>query len=142
MSFKSIRIIASYSFEHQRSICAVTGDGCLVFPAKPLLYSLLIYCFLNGKLFFRSQTDLKLIYLWASVTLELWLVIHFQHQKSICRVTGDGWLVFPAKQLLYSLLICCWWMENNFLEVKKTTNSFTYVVQWHWHYVRLYMNND
>jgi len=32
-------------FNHHKSACAVTGDGCLVFQAKPLLYSLLIrYC--------------------------------------------------------------------------------------------------
>jgi len=67
----------------------------------------------DAKLFFRSQKDLKLIYLWASITFELWLVIHFQHQKSICIVTGDGCLVFPSKP-------------------KKTTNSFTYE---HWNYV-------
>jgi len=54
----------------------------------------------GGKSFFRSQKDHKLIYLLASIALELWLVIHFQHQKSICRVTGDGCLVFTAKILL------------------------------------------
>jgi len=43
----------------------------------------------DGKSFFRSQKDHKLIYLLASIALELWLVIHFQHQNSICRVTGD-----------------------------------------------------
>jgi len=31
----------------------------------------------------------------------------------------DGFLVFPAKQLLYSLAICYCSMENNFSEVKK-----------------------
>ena len=36
---------------------------------------------LNGKLFFRSQKDLKLIYLSASIAMELWLVVHFNHQK-------------------------------------------------------------
>ena len=74
---------------------------------------------LEGKSFFRSQKDLKLIYLWASIALELWLVIHFQHQNSICRVTGDGGLVFPPKLLLDSLSICCCLMENHFSEVKK-----------------------
>jgi len=28
-------------------------------------------------------------------------------------------------------------MENHFTEVKKTTNSFTFEVQWHWNYVWL-----
>jgi len=100
----------------------VTGDDSLVFPAKLLLYSLLIYCCLME----RSQKDCKLIYLWASMALEFWLFIHIQHQKSICRVTGDDCLVFPAKLLLDSLSICCWLMENHFSEVKKTSNSFTY----------------
>jgi len=36
---------------------------------------------LNGKSFYRSQKDLKLIYLWASIALEIWLVILFIHQK-------------------------------------------------------------
>jgi len=30
-------------------------------------------------------------------------------------------------------------MENNFAEVKNTTNSFTYEVPWHWNYVWLCM---
>jgi len=28
---------------HQKSMYGVTGDGCLVFPAKPLLYSPSVY---------------------------------------------------------------------------------------------------
>jgi len=31
---------------------------------------------LYGKSIFRSQKDLKLIYLWASIALELWLDIY------------------------------------------------------------------
>jgi len=50
---------------------------------------------LDGKSFFRSQKDLKLIYLRASIALGLLFVIHFQYQKSIFGVTGDGGLVFP-----------------------------------------------
>jgi len=61
-----------------------------------------------------SEVDLKHIYLWASIALQLWLVIHFNHQKSICWVTGDGYFVFPAKLLLYSLLICYYLIENHF----------------------------
>jgi len=30
-------------------------------------------------------------------------------------------------------------IENHFLDVKNTTNSFTYEVQCHWNYVWLYM---
>ena len=73
----------------------------------------------DGKSFFRSKKDLKLIYLWASIALELWMEIHFQHQKSISRVIGYGWLVFPAKPLLYSFLVCYFSMKNHFLEVKR-----------------------
>jgi len=39
-------------------------------------------------------------------------------------MTEDGCLVFPAKQVLYSLLICYWLMENYFPEVRKTSKSF------------------
>ena len=31
------------------------------------------------------------------------MVLHYNHHKSIYRVSGDVWLVFPAKQMLYSL---------------------------------------
>ena len=85
--------------------------------------TIVIYTFnmllLDGKSFFRSQKDLKFIYLWASIAWELCLVIHFQHQKFVCRVTCDGWLVFPAKPLLYSPLVGKYSMENHFSEVKK-----------------------
>jgi len=50
----------------------------------------------------------------------------FYHQKSSFGVTGKVCLVFSGKELLYSLLICYWSMENHFSEVKKTSNSFTY----------------
>ena len=73
---------------------------------------------LNGKLFFRSQKDLRLIYLWASEVLEMWLVMFVYHQNWICGVTGDVFLLFPAKVLLYSLLIWYLWMEKQFPEVK------------------------
>jgi len=59
--------------------------------------------FLNGKLFFRSKKDLKLIYLWASIALELWLDMYFNHQKSTHRVTSDGCLVFPEIPLKYAI---------------------------------------
>jgi len=44
-------------------------------------------------------------------------------------VTGDFSLMFPAKQMLYSFSICYWSMENQFSEVKKTSNSFAYELQ-------------
>jgi len=46
-------------------------------------------------------------------------------------VTGDVSLVFHTKLLLQSPLICYCMLENYFTEVKKTTISFTYEVQWH-----------
>jgi len=44
-------------------------------------------------------------------------------------VTGDGCLVYPAKPLLYSLLIYYCLIENHFSKVKKTSDSFTYEFQ-------------
>jgi len=41
-------------------------------------------------------------------------------------VTGNDSLVFPAKLVLYSFLICYLSMKNNALEVKKTSNLLTY----------------
>jgi len=55
----------------------------------------------------------------------------FQSPKSIDRVIGYGWLVFPARPMLYSLLVWYCSMENHFLEVKNTSNSFTYELQYH-----------
>jgi len=40
MGFNSIRIMAGYTLKSPKTICGVTGDACLVFPAKLLLYSL------------------------------------------------------------------------------------------------------
>jgi len=133
----------------------VTGDGWLVFPANPLFIFTFNMLFLNGKSFIRSQKDLKLftllasivlelckekmkftknedvewldmvawcfqpnysyisyyyvipywkiifqkqeslklIYLWATIALELWLVIIYNHQKSMNWVTGDGYFI-------------------------------------------------
>jgi len=103
MSFNSIRIMAGYTFSIPKInmwsdwwwLLGVSSQTIVIFTFNMLL--------VDGKSFFRSQKDLKLIYLWASIALELWLVIHFQHQKLICGVTGDGCFVFLAKLLLYSL---------------------------------------
>ena len=43
-------------------------------------------------------------------------------------VTGNFSLVSSAKLLLYSLSMCYWWMENNFPEVSKASNTFLYVL--------------
>jgi len=77
---------------------------------------------LNEKSFFRSPKDLRLVYLWASVALEIWLVMYLYHQNWICGVTGGVFLWFPAKVLLYSFLIWYWWMEKQFSEVKNQTH--------------------
>ncbi len=66
---------------HQKSTCGVTSDVCFVFPAKTLLYSLSIMLLLSGNSFLISQKDLRLIYLCASVELEIWLLMYLYHQK-------------------------------------------------------------
>ncbi len=57
-------------------------------------------------------------------------------------VIGDASLVFPIKLLLFSPLICFYFMENHFLEFKITTDSLTYEVQWHINYECLFMKYD
>jgi len=57
---------------------------------------------LNETSFFRSQIDLKLIYLWALGPLDIWLVIYF-YQKDTCTVNGVVCFMFQANLLLYSL---------------------------------------
>jgi len=42
----------------------------------------------NGKAFCRSQKAARFIYLWSSPALQLRLVFHFYHLKSICGLTG------------------------------------------------------
>jgi len=56
-------------------MCGVTGDASLVFPGKAL--------FVTGqwKINFQKSKNLKLIYLLASVALELGLDIYGNHQK-------------------------------------------------------------
>jgi len=131
MSFNSIRNMAGYVFVRPKMnlwsdwwyFFAVTSQSFVVFTFNMLL--------LNGKSFFRSQKDLRLIYLWASIALEIWLVMYLYDQKWICGVTGDVFLLFPVKVLLYSLLICYCLMKNHFSEVKTSSDSFTYELQYH-----------
>jgi len=61
----------------------VTGYDCFVFSCKAIAIFIFNMLLLNGKIIFRRQKELKLIYLWASIALGLWLVIHFNHQKTI-----------------------------------------------------------
>jgi len=67
------------------------------------------------------------------------LDIYFNHQTIIYRVTGDSGFVFQPKLLLYSLLICCWFMKNQFSEVKKISNLFTNELQSHYNYGWIYI---
>jgi len=99
----------------------VTGDILLLFPAKVLLYSLSIcYCLMENH---SSEVKIPQVHLlMTSIALELWPLYIKSHQKSMYGLTGDGCLVLPAKLLLYSLSICYFLMENQFSEVKKTTN--------------------
>jgi len=46
-------------------------------------------------------------------------------------VPGDVSLVFHTKLLLQSPIIYYGMMETNFTDIKNTTISFTYEVQWH-----------
>jgi len=114
----------------QKWIGGVTGDFVVVSSQNFVVFTFNMLL-LNGKSFFRSQKDLRLIYLWASVALEIWLVMYLYDQKWSCGVTGDVFLVFPVKVLLYSHLICYCLIANHFSEVKKTSSSFTYKLQKH-----------
>jgi len=131
MSFSSIRNMAGYVFVWPKMnlwsdwwcILGVSSQSFIVFTFNMLL--------LNGKSFFRSKNILWLIYLWASIALEIWLVMYLYDQKRIGGMTGDVFFVFPVKVLLYSLLICYCLMENHFSEVKTSSDSFTYKLQKH-----------
>ncbi len=126
MSFNSIIILAGYIFwlpkiRRQSDwwwLLGVSSQNIVIFTFNMLLF--------DETSFFRSQNFLKLIYLWASGALELWLDIYFDCQKWRCGLTGDCCLVFPAKLLLYLFSIWCCLMENYFSEVKNTSNAFTY----------------
>jgi len=107
-------------FYHQKLISGVSGDDCNPVSSQRIVKFTFDMLMVNRKSFFRSQKDLKLIFLWASISLELWLAIYFIHQKSECWVTGDGCLMFPAKSWLYSLSICFWSMKNYFQKWKIT----------------------
>jgi len=74
MTFNSIRIIAGYTFSTPKIniwsdwwwLLGVFSQTIVIFTFNMLLD--------DRKSFFRSQKDLKLIYLWAWIALELWLV--------------------------------------------------------------------
>jgi len=118
ISFSRIRNMVGYIFESPKinlwhnwwCLLGVSSQSFVIFT----LYTLLV----NGKSFFRSYKHLRLIYLYASVASEIWLVKYSYHQKSTCTVTGDVCLMFPAKALLYSFSTWYWWMENHFQKSK------------------------
>jgi len=65
---------------------------------------------LDGKSFFRSQKDLKLIYLWASIALELFAL----------------WYIFNTKnQYVEWLVMVAWCCQPNYCYM-----HFQYVVAW------------
>jgi len=91
MSFNSIRIIAGYILNHHKSMHGVTGESFLVFPVKLLLFSVSIcFCLIENS-FLQVKKDLKLIYLWASIGLELWLDKYYSHQSKCME-----WLLMVA----------------------------------------------
>jgi len=102
-----------YCFYHQKSTSGVAHDVCFMFQVKTLLYLLSIcYSWSIENHVFRSQKDLKLMYLWASVALEIWMDKYFITKNQLVE-----WLVMllyvSAKALLYSLSICYWSMEKH-----------------------------
>ena len=80
----------------------VTSQTIVIFTFHMLL--------LDGKSFFRSQKDLKLIYLWASISLELWLVIHFQYQnKYVEWLVMVAWCFQPNYCYIHFQYFVAWW---------------------------------
>jgi len=124
----------------------LTNDGVWVYDILKVVHEIahkieLLFC--QWKIIYQRSKDLRLKYLWASVALQLWLVISIYHQESTCEVTGDICFMFPAITFLYLLLKCYWSIENHFSEVKKTAESFTYGLQCYkfgWLYVLIIRN--
>jgi len=129
MHFSSIRNVADFISESPKmnwwSDCwcflTVSSQSFVVFTFNMSWF--------NGTSFFRSQKDLRLIYLCTSLAREIWLVMSLYHQKWICRVTGNVFLLSLDKVLMYSFLIWYCFIENHFSEVKKTSDSFSYKLQ-------------
>ncbi len=100
MSFNSIRIIAGYTFSTPKIYMYSDWWWLVGISNKTIIIFIFIMLLVDGKSFFSSQKDLKLIYLWAAIALEIWLVIHFKQQKSICGVTGWWWLLIVSSQII------------------------------------------
>jgi len=85
----------------------VTGDVCLVFPAKTLLLSISI-CYGQWKIILlRSQKDFILISVTVFCSIRNMTGFLLYGQKSNCGLTGNFCFMFPAKAF-FSLLICYW----------------------------------
>ena len=96
---------------------------------KALLYFQLWYIIDKWKIIFKNSKNLRLVYLWASVASEIWLVKYFEQKTFTCGVTGDVCFMFQVKASFYSLSTCYCSLEHYFSEVKKMYNSFTYELQ-------------
>jgi len=102
ISFINIRNVVVYLYESPKinlwhnwwCLLGVSSQSCVLFTLNTLL--------VNGKSFLRSNKHIRLVFLYASVASEIWLVKYSYHQKSACTVTGGVCLMFPAKALLYS----------------------------------------
>jgi len=92
----------------------VTGDGCLVFPAKLLLYFLSIgYSFLENNFPEVNKPQTHLLMSYNSIRTMAGCI--FNHQKSMNWVTDDGFLVgVYVELLLYSLPIGYFFMAKYF----------------------------
>ena len=94
----------------------MTRSGCIVFLAKLLLYSLSI-CYWSMKNYFSEARRPQTYLVMSSNSIRIMVGYILNHQNV---VTGDDYLVFPAKILLYSLSLSCFLkMFSHFSEVKK-----------------------
>jgi len=90
-----------YCFYHQKSTSGVAHDVCFMFQVKTLFYLLSIwYSWSIKNHVFRHQKDLKLVYLWASVALEIWMDKYFITKNQLVE-----WLVMFAICFSQSIVI-------------------------------------
>jgi len=84
----------------------VTGDICLLFPAKELLYALSI-CYWTMENYL-SEVKRNSTHFLTSISGMANVAVHisFYQLKSSCELTGDACFMFQAKELLCLLSIC------------------------------------
>jgi len=129
MSFNSVTIRAGYILKSLTInvwsdwwwLLGVSIQTILIFSFNMLL--------LKGMSFCRSQNDLRLTHLSASIALELWLVLYIKIQK--INVWFDWWcLLFVSSQTIviftFDMLLI---NGKSFSEVKNTSNSFIHELQ-------------